>query len=182
MTHACIMSLVENANPVTVPCAGLLLGQHICHGPCGDPVEEDCCGGRVQARVSVPLHPEHEPRLPVQHLLHRRWAYPAVFTLSSEGQCMSSSSLRPVSVRMCVCGWVTVIDVCGKRKKENVSSRSEVDVWIPQVLWSWRSGTIWSFWSPGPRPTCPYMEIPPSWVLSSWLKVCHLTLNPRDAV
>lgn len=50
---------------------------------------------------------------------------------------------------------------------------------FPQVSWSWRPGTTWSCWSLVQQPTCPWMEMPPSWVLSSWLKGVSSLWTPR---
>ena len=96
---------------------------------------------------------------------------PAMLTLFTtavtEGQ-TACSSLRPVCVCLCVCGDWLHTDLT-------------VTFPSPQVLWSWRSGTTWSWWSLAPRPACPWPETPPSWALSSSLKVCHVTGDPRDA-
>ena len=81
-----------------------------------------------------------------------------------------SDSVFFSQARVCVC-------VCGDWLHTDLT----VTFPSPQVLWSWRSGTTWSWWSLAPRPACPWPETPPSWALSSSLKVCHVTGDPRDA-
>lgn len=150
-------------NPVFLMCTGLLQGQHLCNGSCSVPVEEKRCGKRAPVRVSVPLHPEHEPRPIIQHLLHGRWACFIVISL------LPLLSSCQAFVCLCVRACVLLFKDC--IIMEHINLRSDASIYIPQVLWNWRLGTTWSFWSPVPQQTCPWVEIPPFWVLSSWLNV-----------
>lgn len=94
----------------------------------------------------------------------------------------TSSFVKLSSICLCVCVCMLVLQFKECVIMENTNSRSDADIYIPQVLWNWRLETTWSFWSPGPQQTCPWVEIPPFWVLSNWLKLCHLTSDPRGDV
>lgn len=56
---------LERFATAIIHCSGVLHGQHLCHGPRGDPQEEDC-GGRREPRCDpLPLHSEYEPHIPI---------------------------------------------------------------------------------------------------------------------
>lgn len=120
-------------DPLFLIYPGLLHGQHLCNGSRGDSEEEE--RGRRWASVCspVPLHPEHEPHLPFQHLLHRRWARVIVSVQLPFSQQLLGRIKQHILffsqaqawkwmtwLHMCVCSWVQG-DICLWRDKDKMA-------------------------------------------------------------
>lgn len=97
-----------------------------------------------------------------------------------------NTPITPATPEVCLCYSLLIqhcvhLCVCVSQEEMKMPSDELICLSFPQVLWILRWGITWSCWSLVAQPICPWMKTPPSWVLSNYIKVCHLILDPRDA-